>query len=70
VRFGAKKFFKQRKRPARVAGLSDISKKGGKLITAKSANMKKPEVFFGIKRLFLVYGFSIKSKDEEIVLVM
>ena len=60
----------QRKRPARVAGLSDISKKGGKLITAKSAIMKKPEVFVGVKLLFLVYGFSIKSKDEEIMLTM
>lgn len=53
-----------------LAGLSDISKKGGKLITAKSAIMKKPEVLVGVKLLFLVYGFSIKSKDEEIMLVM
>ena len=68
--FGTKKFFKQRKRPARVAGLSDISKKGGKLITAKSAIMKKPEVLVGVKLMFLVYGFSIKSKDEEIMLTM
>ena len=63
-------FLKQRKRPARVAGLSDISKKGGKLITAKSAIMKKPEVLVGVKLLFLVYGFSIKSKDEEIMFLM
>ena len=35
-----------------LAGLSDISKKGGKLITAKPAIMKKPEVlvavFYGV----------------------
>ncbi len=51
--FGAKVFFEERKRPARVAGLSDISKKGGKLITAKSAIMKKPKVLVGVKRLLL-----------------
>ena len=31
-----------------LAGLSDISKKGGKLITAKSAIMKKPEVLVAV----------------------
>lgn len=31
-----------------LAGLSDISKKGGKLITAKPAIMKKPEVLVAV----------------------
>lgn len=36
-----------------LAGLSDISKKGGKLITAKSAIMKKPEVLVSLSKVLV-----------------
>ncbi len=39
-----RRFFRTTKKTCHAAGLSDISKKGGKLITAKPAIMKKPEV--------------------------